>query len=44
MEINWENLYGDLSSGRYLIVKQFDNREEPGEVDMYYLACEFSIK
>jgi hypothetical protein len=44
MEINWENLYGDLSSGRYLIVKQFNNREKPGEVDMYYLACEFSIE
>jgi len=43
MSINWEELYGELSSGRYLIVKQFSNHLGPGEADIYYLACEFIV-
>ncbi len=43
MSINWEWLYGELSTGRYLIVKQFMNRRGPGDFDEYYLACEFTI-
>ncbi len=44
MSINWEWLYGDLLTGRYLIVKQFMNRRGPGDFDNYYLACEFTIE
>ncbi len=44
MSIDWEWLYGDLSTGRYLIVKQFMNRRGPGDYDEYYLACEFTIE
>lgn len=43
MSIDWEWLYGDLSTGRYLIVKQFMDRRGPGDYDEYYLACEFTI-
>ena len=43
MSINWEWLYGELSAGRYLIVKQFSNHRGPGDFDHYYLACEFTI-
>lgn len=44
MSIDWEWLYGDLPTGRYLIVKQFMNRRGPGDYDEYYLACEFTIE
>lgn len=44
MSINWENLYGDLSSGKYLLVKEFHNRKGPGDFDIYYLACDFTIE
>ncbi|MDA3931199.1 MAG: hypothetical protein PF513_00525 [Tenericutes bacterium] len=40
---NWEWLYGELSTGRYLIVKRFINHLGPGDYDEYYLACEFTI-
>jgi hypothetical protein len=43
MSINWEWLYGELSTGRYLIVKQFTNYRGPDDFDNYYLACEFTI-
>jgi len=43
MAIDWEWLYGELSAGRYLIVKQFANHRGPGDFDNYYLACEFTI-
>ncbi len=43
MSIDWEWLYGELSAGRYLIVKLFANYRGPGDVDNYYLACEFTI-
>jgi len=43
MSIDWEWLYGELSAGRYLIVKQFSNHRGPGDFDHYYLACEFTI-
>jgi len=43
LSINWEWLYGELSSGRYLIVEQFTNHRGPGDYDNYYLACEFTI-
>ena len=43
MSLNWEELYGELSAGRYLVLKQFYNHESPGEPEEYYLACEFSI-
>ncbi len=44
MSINWEWLYGELSAGRYLILKQFTNYRGPGELDNYYLASEFTIE
>jgi len=43
MQVNWDWLYGELSTGRYLIVKQFINHREPGDYDIYYLASEFTI-
>lgn len=43
MSIDWEWLYGELSTGRYLIVKEFTNHRGPGDNDNYYLACEFTI-
>jgi len=43
MSIDWEWLYGELPTGRYLIVKEFINHRGPGENDQYYLACEFTI-
>jgi hypothetical protein len=43
MAIDWEWLYGELSAGRYLIVKQFTNHRDSGDNDKYYLACEFTI-
>lgn len=43
MSIDWKWLYGELTSGRYLIVKEFTNHPESGDDDDYYLACEFSF-
>ncbi|MDT8337248.1 MAG: hypothetical protein RQ856_05415 [Candidatus Izemoplasmatales bacterium] len=43
MSINWEWLYGELSTRRYLIVKQFTNYRGPDDFDNYYLAYEFTI-
>lgn len=43
MQIGWAWLYGELPTGRYLIVKQFMNRRGPGDYDQYYLACEFIL-
>jgi len=43
MSLDWEWIYGELSTGRYLIVKQFTNHRGPGDFDNYYLACEFTI-
>jgi len=43
MSINWEWLYGELSAGRYLLVKQFTNHLGSGDNENYYLACEFNI-
>jgi hypothetical protein len=43
IEVNWETWYGELSAGRYLIVKQFMNHRGPGDYDEYHLGCEFTI-
>lgn len=42
--IDWEWLYGELSTGRYLIVKEFTNYRGPGDFDDYYFADEFTIQ
>jgi len=44
MELKWEWLYGKLSPGRYLVVKEFHNSRGPGDYDEYNLACEFTIQ
>jgi len=43
LSIDWEWLYGELPTGRYLIVKEFINHRSPGDNDQYYLACEFTL-
>ncbi|MBI9008575.1 MAG: hypothetical protein JEZ05_00965 [Tenericutes bacterium] len=41
---DWEWLYGELSIGKYLIIKQFTNHRDAGDNDNYYLGCEFTIE
>ncbi len=43
-QVQWEWLYGELPSGKYLIVKEFANHIGDGENDKYYLACDFTIQ
>ena len=44
MKVDWEWLYGQLSPGRYLILKGFMNFREAGDYDNYVLACEFTLQ
>lgn len=46
IELDWKYGYGELSAGKYRIIKDvFINTEEPiGEEDMVYIAAEFVIE
>lgn len=41
--VDWEWLYGSLTSGEYRIVKDILDFRNPGDYDKYYLADEFTV-
>ena len=43
ISVYWEKYYGDLSVGNYRIVKSFFF-DEIKQDDVFYLACEFTLK
>lgn len=43
-KINWSYFYGELSAGKYRIVKDINDLRAPGDYTKYYLATEFEVK
>lgn len=43
VNINWKDVYGELSAGTYRIVKSVSGHTPEGEAALYYLADEFEI-
>ena len=44
IELNWENVYGKLTSGTYRIIKEISYEKEEGNFETFNVAVEFTIK
>lgn len=44
MQIGFEYPYGELSTGKYRIVKNVDRKNEEGQLESFYIAVEFTIE
>ena len=44
IEFDWEWLYGNLSKGKYRLIKSIDYFRKSGDYDEYIVSAEFSIK
>lgn len=44
IDLNWENVYGKLTSGTYRIIKEINYEKEEGNVETFNVAVEFTIK
>ena len=44
IELNWENVYGKLTSGTYRIIKEINYEKEEGNFETFNVAVEFTIK
>ncbi len=43
IELDWESVYGTLSTGHYRVNKQFTDYRAPGDYDQYEIYAEFDI-
>lgn len=43
LEINWQDIYGELSVGTYRIVKTISYQNEDGKKESFEVAAEFSV-
>ena len=44
IKIDWENEYGELSSGDYRIIKEVSTFEEDGTPNSFWISAEFIIE
>lgn len=44
IKLDWENGYGELTSGNYRIIKDISIEKEDGTFDTFYVAVEFTIE
>jgi hypothetical protein len=44
IKLDWENSYGELSAGKYRIIKYIDTLKEDGTYEDSYVAVEFTIE